>query len=70
MKGSLFIPTPNDINWLNVRNESDGFINQPRYFASNTFQKSKEVEVAEIASNQEQERANSKISGEHPKTQE
>ena len=40
------------INWLNVRKELDSFINQLRYFANNTFQKGKEVEVAEITPNQ------------------
>ena len=36
-KDPSFIPTPNDVNWLSVRRELDGFINQVRYFANNTF---------------------------------
>ena len=67
-KGPSFIPTPNDVGWLKVRKELDSFINQPRYFANNTFQKGKEVEVAEIAQSQEQERADPKIPGDLPKT--
>ena len=46
----------------------DSFINQLRYFASNAFQKGKEVEVAEIAPNQEQERVDPKIPEDPPKT--
>ena len=67
-KSPSFIPTPNDVNWLNVRKELDSFINQQRYFANNAFQKGKEVEVAEIAANQEQERANPKKPGDPSKT--
>ena len=67
-KGPIFIPTPNDVSWLNVRKELDSFINQLRYFANNTFQKGKEVEVAEIAQSQEQERTDPKIPGDPPKT--
>ena len=66
-KGPSFIPTPNDVNWLNVRKDLDSFINQLRYFANNAFQEGQEVEVAEIASNQEQERADPKIPGDPPK---
>ena len=36
-KGPSFIPTPNDINWLNVTKELDSFTNQLRYFANNAF---------------------------------
>ena len=46
----------------------DSFINQLRYFANNAFQKGKEVEVAEIAPNQEQERVDPKIPEDPPKT--
>ena len=67
-KGPSFIPTPNDVNWLNIRKELDSFINQLRYFANNAFQKEKEVEVAEIAPNQEQERVGPKIPRDPPKT--
>ena len=67
-KGPSFIPTPNDVNWLNIRKELDSFINQLRCFANNAFQKEKEVEVAEIAPNQEQERVDPKIHGDPPKT--
>ena len=63
-----FIPTPNDVKWLNVRKELDSFINQLRYFANNAFQKGKEAEAAEIAPNQEQERVDPKIPGNPPKT--
>ena len=67
-KGPSFIPTPNDVNWLNVRKDLDSFINQLRYFANNTFHEGQEVEVAEIPPNQEQERADPKIPGDPPKT--
>ena len=46
----------------------DSFINQLWYFANNAFQKGKEVEVAEIAPNQEQERVDPKIPGDPPTT--
>ena len=46
----------------------DSFINLLRYFANNAFQKGKEVEVAEIAPNQEQERVDPKIPEDPPKT--
>ena len=39
VKGPSFIPTPNDVNWLNIRKELDSFIKQLRYFANNAFQK-------------------------------
>ena len=68
MKGPSLIPTQNDVNWLNIWKELDSFINQLRCFANNAFQKGKEVEVAEIAPNQEQERADPKIPGDLPKT--
>ena len=64
MKG----PTPNDVNWLNVRKDLDSLINQIRYFANNAFQEGKKVEVAEIAPNQDQERADQKIPGDPLKT--
>ena len=48
-KGPSFIPTPNEVNWLNIIKELDSFFNQLRYFANNAFQKEKEVEVAKIA---------------------
>ena len=67
-KGPSFIPTPNDVDWLNIRKDLDSFINQLRYFANNAFQEGQEVEVAEIAPNQEQERADLKIPGDPPKT--
>ena len=50
-KGPSFIPTPNDVNWLNVRKDLHSFINQLRYFANNAFQEGQEVEVPEIAKN-------------------
>ena len=67
-KRPSFIPTPNDVNWLNVRKDLDSFMNQLRYFANNAFQEGQEVEVAEIAPIQEQERADPKIPGDPPKT--
>ena len=50
--GQSFIPAQNDVSWLNVGKELNSFINQLLYFANNTFQKGKEFEVAEAASNQ------------------
>ena len=69
-KGPSFIPTPNDVNWLNVRKDLNSFINQLRYFANNTFHEGQEVEVAEIPPNQEQERADPKIPGDPPQNKE
>ena len=66
IKGPSLIPTPNNVNWLNVRKDLHSFINQLRYFANNAFQKGQEVEVAEIVPNQEQERADPKIPGDPP----
>ena len=66
-KGPLFIPTPNDVNWLSVRKELDSLINKLWYFANNPFQKGQEVEEAEIAPNKEQEIVHPKIPGDPPK---
>ena len=55
---------------LNVRKDLDSFINQLRYLANNAFQEGQEVEVAEIAPNQEQERADPKIPGDPPQKKE
>ena len=63
-KGPAFTSTPNDVDWLNVRRQLDSFINQLRYFANNAFRKGKEVQVAEVVTNQEQERVDTKVSGE------
>ena len=63
-KGPSSIPTRNDVYWLKLRKELDSFINQLRYFANNAFQKGQEAEVAKIASNQLNERADPKIPGE------
>ena len=62
MKGSSFISTPNDVNWLSVRKVLAGFISQLRYFANHAFQ-GQEVKVIKMAPNQEQERADPKIPG-------
>ena len=67
-QGPSFMPTPNGFNWLNVREELDSFINQLRYFTNNAFQIGQEVELPEIAPNQEQERADRKIAEDPPKT--
>ena len=69
-KGPSFIPTPNDVDWLNIRKDLDSFINQLQYFANNAFQEGQEVEVGEIAPNQEQERADLKIPGDPPQNKE
>ena len=60
--------TPNGFNWLTVREELNSFLNQLRYFANNTFQIGQEAEVAEIAPNEEQERADPKIAEDPSKT--
>ena len=67
-KGPSFIPTPNDASWLSIRKELDSFINELRYFTNKAFPKGQDVEVADIAQNQEQERTDTKIPGDPPKT--
>ena len=68
--GPSSLPTPNDFNWLNIRKELDSFTNQLRYFANNDFQKENEVELVEIAPNQEQERVDPKIPADIPQNRE
>ena len=42
-KGPLFIPTPNDVNWLSVRKELDSLINKLCILQTTLFKKDKKL---------------------------
>ena len=50
IKGQSFVPTPKDINWFHLRQDSDKFVNQLRYRAKNHVP-SNEAEQQNVTTN-------------------